>query len=36
MLIIREWGRIGRSGQVRIISYQTKDEARQLSTNSKR
>lgn len=25
--LIREWGRIGRSGQVRITLYQTRDEA---------
>lgn len=25
--LVREWGRIGRSGQVRITPYQTEDEA---------
>jgi predicted DNA-binding WGR domain protein len=25
--LIHEWGRIGRSGQVRITPYQTRDEA---------
>lgn len=24
--LIREWGRIGRLGQVRIVAYQTEDE----------
>jgi predicted DNA-binding WGR domain protein len=33
---IREWGRIGRAGQVRMISYATADEAQHALARQQR